>query len=116
MIEAFLNEIKNSPVEKLGVILHDRTGAIGARIVGVGDEKRCTIKFSALAEVIAEFRANMITLVHNHPAGEVRPSREDLELTYAVQDKLKAAGVTVNDHLILDRAGGIYSFADNGAL
>jgi DNA repair protein RadC len=116
LIEAFLNEIKNSPVEKLGIIMHNTTGAFAAKIVGVGTEKRCTVKFSVIAEAIAENRASMITLVHNHPAGEVRPSREDLELTYSLQDKLKAAGVKINDHVILGRNGGVYSFADNGAL
>lgn len=115
MIE-FLNQIKNSPVEKLGVILHDSTGAIAARIVGEGDKKRCTIKFSALKQAIADHRASMITLVHNHPTGEVRPSRDDLEMTYKVQDLLKDTGVTVNDHLILGGRGGVYSFAKNGAL
>lgn len=116
MIEALLNEIKNSPVEKLGVILHDTTGAIGARIIGVGDEKGCTVMLSAITDIVTEFRASMITLVHNHPTGEVRPSIPDLEMTYTVQDRLKKAGVTINDHLILGRAGGVYSFADNGAL
>jgi DNA repair protein RadC len=116
VIESFLNQIKNSPIEKLGVILHDSTGAIAARIVGEGDEKSCKIKFSALAQAIADHSASMITLVHNHPTGEVRPSREDLEMTYIVIDKLKEAGVKVNDHLILGGRGGIYSFADNGAI
>lgn len=96
--------------------MHDTTGAFDAKVVGVGTEKRCTVKFSAIANAITESRAAMITLVHNHPTGEVRPSRDDLELTYTLQDKLKEFGVTINDHLILGRRGGIYSFADNGAL
>lgn len=100
----------------MGVILHDATGACGARIVGEGTEDRCFFKFSAIAEAIAEHKSAMITLVHNHPTGEVRPSREDLEMTYKLQDKLKEAGVTINDHLIIGGRGGVYSFAENGAL
>ena len=116
MIESFLEQIKNSPVEKLGVILHDKTGAIGAAIVGTGTENRCTVKFSAIRNAITEHRAAMITLVHNHPTGAVRPSIEDLEMTYTLQDMLKEAGIAINDHLILGGNGGVFSFADNGVL
>ena len=116
MIQAFLDNIKASPIEKMGVILHDSTGAIGVRVIGEGTKDRCTFKFSTLAQAIVDHSAAMITLVHNHPTGEVRPSRDDLTMTYKLQDLLKDSGVTINDHLILGGRGGVYSFADNGAL
>jgi DNA repair protein RadC len=58
----------------------------------------------------------MITLVHNHPTGEVRPSKEDLELTFSIQDRLKKVNVKVHDHFILGGKGGTYSFAENGVI
>jgi len=54
-------------------------------------------------------------LVHNHPSGDPRPSREDLELT----ERLVRAGRLVNvrlvDHVIVSRGGSV-SLADRGLL
>lgn len=60
--------------------------------------------------------ASSIILLHNHPSGNLKPSRPDLEIT----QKLKQAGefmeITVLDHLILAPGGCFYSFADEGIL
>ena len=56
-----------------------------------------------------------MVLCHNHPSGNLRPSRADEELT----SKLKSAGqlmdINVVDHLIVSDEG-YYSFADEGIL
>lgn len=54
-----------------------------------------------------------IIVAHNHPSGNLKPSRADIDLT----KKLKSAGQLLDlpllDHLIIT-AGGYYSFADEG--
>lgn len=115
-LKAFLDKIKNSPVELMGVIFHDQTGIADARIVGEGTENRVGFNFSSIAQGIADTNSAMLTLVHNHPIGEVRPSQEDLQLTFDLQDRLKKGGVRIHDHLILGGNGGIYSFTKNGVI
>ena len=107
-LENFLQQIKESPVELLGVIYHNSRGVAGFRIVGEGTKDRCNFKFVDVVEGMNDFRSNMITLVHNHPQGEVRPSTEDLTSTFGLQDVLKKSGVTIRDHLILGGKGGTY--------
>ena len=62
-----------------------------------------------------EVKATSIVLCHNHPSGNLRPSRQDEALT----DKLKEAGklldIQVVDHLIVSDEG-YYSFADEGLI
>ena len=59
--------------------------------------------------------ATSIVLSHNHPSGNLRPSRADEELT----QKLKHAGsfldIRLLDHIIVSEEG-YYSFADEGLL
>jgi DNA repair protein RadC len=59
--------------------------------------------------------ATALILAHNHPSGNLKPSRQDIALT----NKLKEAGQTLDiqvlDHLIITQ-GGYYSFADEGQL
>lgn len=56
-----------------------------------------------------------IILAHNHPSGNLRPSRQDMEITKQVKDAARLMRITVIDHLILTDAG-YYSFADEGQL
>ena len=56
-----------------------------------------------------------IILAHNHPSGNLKPSRQDIEITKQVKDAAQLMRITVLDHLILTDAG-YYSFADEGEL
>ncbi len=54
-------------------------------------------------------------LCHNHPSGNIRPSRQDDTLTEQVQKAAKIMDLILLDHIIL--AEGIYySYADEGKL
>ena len=46
-------------------------------------------------------RAVQIILLHNHPSGDPRPSREDLEVTRRVQEAGDLIGSTLTDHIII---------------
>jgi DNA repair protein RadC len=53
-----------------------------------------------------------IALVHNHPSGDVKPSKEDILLTSRVMEAVKICGIEFIDHVIVSGAGrdSIYSF------
>ena len=56
-----------------------------------------------------------LVLAHNHPSGNLKPSRHDMEITTPVKEAEKLMRISVIDHLILTDAG-YYSFADEGLL
>ncbi|HEY1096695.1 MAG TPA: DNA repair protein RadC [Alphaproteobacteria bacterium] len=62
-----------------------------------------------------ELNATAIIVVHNHPSGDPTPSRDDIQMTKALQDALKTVNVTIHDHLIIGR-DGITSFRSQGLL
>ena len=59
--------------------------------------------------------APFIALCHNHPSGNVTPSKQDLLLTRKVKEGGALLDITLIDHVIVgDKT--YYSFADEGAL
>jgi DNA repair protein RadC len=54
-------------------------------------------------------------MVHNHPSGDVTPSRADVEMTKQVREAAKAVGVALHDHLVIGR-GKHSSFRSLGLL
>jgi DNA repair protein RadC len=49
--------------------------------------------------------ATSIIMAHNHPTGDPTPSRDDIEMTHAIQQALEPVGVQVHDHIIIGRKG-----------
>lgn len=62
-----------------------------------------------------ELAASSLILVHNHPTGEVNPSKEDVALTRDIVAAAKTLGINVHDHLIIG-ASKHFSFKEGGLL
>lgn len=56
-----------------------------------------------------------IILCHNHPSGNLLPSRADEELTQKIKEAARYFDIKVLDHIIVSEEG-YYSFADEGIL
>lgn len=52
-----------------------------------------------------ELGATALVLVHNHPSGDPKPSRDDIAMTNEIVTAGKALGITVHDHLVIGRHG-----------
>lgn len=62
-----------------------------------------------------ELQASALIMVHNHPSGDVTPSRADIDMTRQVRDALKVVSITLHDHLIIGR-GTHCSFKATGLM
>jgi DNA repair protein RadC len=62
-----------------------------------------------------EHDAVSLVLSHNHPSGNLRPSRQDQELTTKIKEASNYFDIKVLDHIIVSEEG-YYSFADEGIL
>ncbi len=67
-----------------------------------------------LKNALAHGAANLI-LCHNHPSGNLKPSRADEELTQKIKHAARYFDINVLDHIIVSDEG-YYSFADEGLL
>ena len=52
-----------------------------------------------------ELGAAALILVHNHPSGDPKPSRDDIEMTREIAKAAEALGISIHDHLVIGRKG-----------
>lgn len=62
-----------------------------------------------------EQKAASLVLSHNHPSGNLKPSRADMLLTSKIKEAASYFDISVLDHIIVSDEG-YYSFADEGEL
>lgn len=62
-----------------------------------------------------EHHAVSMVLCHNHPSGNLKPSKADEQLTQKIKEAARLLDMTVLDHVIVSEEG-YYSFADEGLL
>ena len=61
--------------------------------------------------------ASAVFIAHNHPSGDVMPSRDDTTTTKRLKEAGEVLGVPLLDHLIIgDSPEEYYSFAEAGVL
>ena len=89
--------------------LHKIVSSEDAYITETSVDVRVILQAALLTNSVA------LVLAHNHPSGNLRPSRQDMEITKQVKEAAKLIRITVIDHLILTDAG-YYSFSDEGQL
>lgn len=70
---------------------------------------RCVLREALLR------RATFIALCHNHPSGNVRPSRDDDHLTDRLNKACQTMEIRLLDHVVLTD-GCFYSYADEGRI
>lgn len=95
------------------ISLNGANEVITTRVVSIGLVNRTPVHpREVFADPLTD-RASAIIVAHNHPAGDLAPSPEDIEIT----QRLKAAGETIGicllDHIIFNHKG-YYSFAEKG--
>ena len=62
-----------------------------------------------------EVNATALIMVHNHPSGDPKPSRADIDMTKRVKEACSGVGIVLHDHVIVSR-GGYTSFKADGLL
>ena len=60
-------------------------------------------------------KAAALIFVHNHPSGNLNPSKEDIAITKKLKAAVATIDIAVHDHIIV-AGNGHYSMADHGLL
>ncbi|MDL2220736.1 DNA repair protein RadC [Eubacteriales bacterium OttesenSCG-928-N14] len=81
-------------------------------LIGEGTIDRVPFYVRKLVEEALRYNAANVILMHNHPAGGLRPSRDDIEVTEKAMRALATIEITLFDHLIIAETG-FYSFVRN---
>lgn len=88
------------------------------RIIAVETLFEGTLTSSAVyprevVQAALENRVAAMIFAHNHPSGDLEPSREDVAITRKLVFACRMMGIAVHEHLIIGNSG-YFSFADQG--
>ena len=108
--------IADQPSEVIALVYFDPEWRyLGMRHCPLGDPGTVTLPVREIARDVLALDVRLVLMAHNHPAGDHRPSEDDLAVTSRLSRTLDAIGVTLVDHLILGR-DGFTSLRDEGYL
>ena len=94
--------MENSPCELFGVITLDtKFVPIGFVIVTKGILDASLVHPREVFRPAVSQNASAIILVHNHPTGDLTPSREDRAVTERLKESGRILGIDVLDHIIV---------------
>lgn len=99
--------------EEVKVILLNRNNQLlGVYELAKGGVSGAFVDVKLLLSVALKCVASNIVLVHNHPSGNLKPSKADITLTDKIKNASKQVDMVLLDHLIVTK-DDYYSFADN---
>lgn len=97
------------------ISLNGANEVIAHRVVSVGLVNKTQVHpREVFADPITD-RASAIIAAHNHPSGELKPSKEDIEITKQLQAAGETLGIKLLDHIIFNQKD-YYSFLEKGNL
>lgn len=102
--ESFAAMYLNRANKVIGVFMASKGGMTGT----IADPR-------LILAVALKTAACSVMLCHNHPSGNLKPSRQDEELTTKIKEAGRYMDIKVIDHLILAEES-FYSFADEGMM
>lgn len=96
----------------------DRKNEItGFSLLSVGALACCIIDTKEVIRNCLLTFSSSFMLVHNHPSGNLTPSKPDEAITKRIKEAAAIMDLNLLDHIILDFETGLhYSFLDNGKI
>ena len=96
-------EIGYKPIEYFIVLyLNARNRVIDHRQPDSGTVSRVSVYPREIVRESILLNASAVILVHNHPSGELTPSRDDIAMTDRIATALASIDVQLHDHLIVN--------------
>ena len=110
--ELVKEELVSSDRERfLSIMLTGTNDLIGVETVSIGSITECTAMPREIFKSAILANAVSIILCHNHPSGDLKPSKEDVSITKRLIEAGELLRIKVHDHLIITHKG-FYSLRD----
>lgn len=114
--ECFYPLMCDLPTEECWVLLLNQASKVIDKVkISAGGLSATAVDVRCILREALMKRASAIVLCHNHPSGNIRPSKEDDLLTKHVAQASGCMDIRLVDHIILTD-GAFYSYADEGRI
>jgi len=99
-------DMAHAGVERFRVLFLDSKNVlIRSELMSQGTVDQTPVYVREVMKRALELGSTAILLAHNHPSGDPKPSRDDIELTAQIAAAGRLLGVTVHDHIVVGRRG-----------
>jgi DNA repair protein RadC len=115
-----LRDLNGLDHEQFHVLLLNQRNAVIRRIkISEGGIAGTVVDVKKIFRPALLYKACAVILAHNHPSGNVNPSKADIEITKKIKEAGKYLDITVLDHIIIgceNESMRYTSFGDEGLL
>ncbi|WP_300726908.1 DNA repair protein RadC [uncultured Bacteroides sp.] len=114
--ELFYPVMCDLPVEECWILLLNQSSKVIDRVkISSGGLASTQVDVRCILREAILKRAVSIILCHNHPSGNIAPSRDDDRLTEALHQAADTMNIRMLDHIIITD-GAYYSYSDEGRI
>lgn len=116
IFEYYKNKIGEKKQEYFYCIyLDNQKKIISDKLLYIGTLNFSVVHPREVFKTAYQMSAAAIICIHNHPSGNILPSKQDKELTSRLKEIGKLLGIEMCDHLIISK-DKYYSFFENGEI
>ncbi|MBQ7994961.1 MAG: DNA repair protein RadC [Bacilli bacterium] len=113
--DQFVKETLSIEKEFLCVLSLNRQNKLINKYVVEGEVEHTNVLIDEVLKHLVASKASKYIILHNHPSGNARPSKEDLEITNVLIRKTKVLNIELLDNIIHCKKRR-FSFKDHGLL
>ena len=111
----FMGETISLQEQFAAMYLNRANKVLGVTILSKGGVTGTVVDIRLLLSIALKCAAVSILLCHNHPSGNLKPSKAGEEITNRIKQAAALFDIILRDHLIIT-SNSYYSFADEGLL
>lgn len=116
LLEYLKYDMANLEIEAFKIIFLDTQNVfINEKTIFVGTIDKSYMYPRELIKEVFEHNAKSVIFVHNHPSGNLNPSKADINFTNSMKALLKELEINLLDHIIIG-VGGYFSFLEENLL
>jgi len=111
-----LKDIRDNKKEHFVIFFLDaRNQEIKREIISVGSLNANLVHPREVFEPAVRHLAAQVILAHNHPAGDLKPSEQDIEITKRLAKAGEILGIDIIDHIIVTK-NSFFSFKEKNLI
>lgn len=104
MIDYCRSEMAYLDIEEFRIIFLDtKLKVVAEEVMQRGTINQVAIHPREVVKLAMEKKAGAIILVHNHPSGDVKPSKADIAITQQIKQALESINIQLIDHVIVSK-------------
>ena len=113
LLDYLKTSMSNLKLEQFRVLfLNKKNILISDEVMNTGTIDQAPVYPREIIKRALFHEASAIILVHNHPSGDIKPSKADIELTNRIVETCGTVNIAIHDHVIISN-NRYYSFKSN---